>query len=442
MKRFSSLIALFLALCGSLALFGACGPGGPGPGDQPAHVDYVAELKLDMTSSTLKQEVTVKTFIDGDTTHFHFPGDQFEDGVFKARYLAINTPESTGRIEEWGKKAATFTRETLSSATSILIESDDGNWNADSTGGRYLVWVWYIPEGGTEYRNLNLEILQNGLAIASNTANNRYGKTCVAALDQAKAEKLFVHSSEKDPSFPYGNATELTLTELRCNIASYDNAKVAFEGVIVKLANGSAYVVEYDAENDVYCGITVYFETAGLPGQALSFINAGNRVRFVGTVSQFNGEWQVSGLSYSMMNPDRADNLKLISEGNTWTYRALTADTFRNGTVSVTVGEESKSLPYAELSVYTPVEMRDLTVKSIYTTESDSPSSNGAMTLTCESADGLEVVVRTSVLRNEAGELVTAETFRDARIDVKGIIEYFEGAYQIQVFTLADVTIY
>ena len=136
-------------------------------------VDYVATLKLDMSTDSAKQVVTVKTFIDGDTVHFNVPTDVMPDGVLKARFLAINTPESTGKIEEYGKAASTFTREKLSNATSILIESDSSGWDKDSTGDRYLVWIWYKTQESDEYRNLNVEILQNGLARANSASDNR-----------------------------------------------------------------------------------------------------------------------------------------------------------------------------------------------------------------------------------------------------------------------------
>ena len=103
-----------------------------------APVDYAGELKLDMTSDTLKQEVTVHAFIDGDTTHFDVPASIAASGVLTARYLGITTPETTNRVEEYGKAAARFTQERLSTAASILIESDDGRWNLDSTGERHL----------------------------------------------------------------------------------------------------------------------------------------------------------------------------------------------------------------------------------------------------------------------------------------------------------------
>ena len=180
------LFALLAALCIALGCLAGCTNDEPvqeteGSG-LPEWVDYAASIPLDMNSETVKQEVTVKAFIDGDTTHFNVPGSISEGGLLKARYLAVNTPESTGKIEVWGKKASNFTKSRLESAESIYIESDDGNWNVDSTGGRHLVWVWYKPSGSDTYRNLNIELLQEGLSIASSAANNRYGEVCMNAL--------------------------------------------------------------------------------------------------------------------------------------------------------------------------------------------------------------------------------------------------------------------
>ena len=65
-------------------------------------IDYASSVKLDMSSDTVKQEVTVKTYVDGDTTHFHVPDSVNETGVLKARYLAINTPaKEAGRYHKW-----------------------------------------------------------------------------------------------------------------------------------------------------------------------------------------------------------------------------------------------------------------------------------------------------------------------------------------------------
>ena len=193
-------------------------------------VDYAAQLQLNMSSATAKTSATVRTHVDGDTVHFDVPESVCADGVLKARFLALNTPESTGKIEEYGVAASHFTQEKLASAVSIILESDSDRWELDSTGGRMLVWVWYQPSEGAEYRNLNLELLQNGYARAYSTANNQYGSICSSALDQARQFKLNLYSGQPDPDFYYGDAIELTLRELRCHPEAYQNKKVAFNG--------------------------------------------------------------------------------------------------------------------------------------------------------------------------------------------------------------------
>ena len=69
--------------------------------------------------------------------------------------------------------------------------------------------MWYQPSDGAEYRNLNLELLQNGYARAESTANNQYGSICSSALDQARPFKLHLYSGQPDPDFYYGDAIEL-----------------------------------------------------------------------------------------------------------------------------------------------------------------------------------------------------------------------------------------
>ncbi len=405
------------------------------------HIDYAASITLDMNSTTAKEEATVKAYVDGDTTHFYVSASAMPGGVLKARYLAINTPESTGKIEEWGKTAAQYTKSKLQSATSIILESETAVWTPDSTGSRYLCWVWYRTSEAEPYRNLNIEILQEGLAIASNSANNRYGATCTAAIDQAKAEKLHVHSDDKDPNFPYGQATELTLKELRTNITTYDNCNVAFEGVVVMDNNQTVYVEEYDPETDMYYGMQVYYGY-NLNGAGLQILSVGNRVRIVGTVQYYEtgGTYQISGVDYKIMKPDDPSNLQLISSGHTAAYTLLDAATFTEGNVEILVGEENKTFSFAELSIYTSVEMKDLQVVDLYTTTNEESASKGAITITCKN-NGKTVTLRTVVLYDEEGNLVTEEYFRGKTISVKGLVDYFDGTYQIKIYSLNDVTV-
>lgn len=404
-------------------------------------VDYAAAVKLDMSSDTIKQEVTVKTFVDGDTTHFIVPDSVISAGVLKARFLAVNTPESTGKIEEYGKKASAFTKKKLSEAVSIIVESETQNWDPDSTGDRYLVWVWYRTAESEDYRNLNIEILQNGLAIANNTAGGRYGETATAALNQAKAQKLNLYSGQPDPDFYYGEAVELTLKELRTNIESYNGMKVAFNGIISSNNDNSVYVEQFDSETGLYYGISVYYGF-NLNGPGLDILAVGNEVRIVGSVQYYEagGTYQVSDLNYRMMKPDDPGNIQKISEGHAPAYVQTSADTFANGTVEVLVGEEYKTFDYASLAMGTSLEMKGLKVVDAYTTSDENSSSKGAMTLYCE-ADGIPVTVRTVVLLDENGELITQDAYLGKIIDVKGIVDCFDGDYQIKVLSAKQITV-
>ena len=406
------------------------------------NIDYAGTLALDMGSATLKQEVSVKLFIDGDTTHFHVPTSVSKTGVLKARYLSINTPESTGKIEEYGKKASSFTKEKLSNATSIIIESEDGSWNADSTGDRYLVWVWYKPAGSDTYRNLNVEILQNGLAIANSSSNSRYGSACTAAIAQAKAQKLNIYSGQPDPDFYYGGAVELTLRELRTNIDAYNGVKVAFSGVVTVNDNNSVYVEAYDPETDMYYGMSVYYGY-NLNGLGLDILNVGNEVRIVGSVQYYEagGTWQVSDLNYRMMQPDDPSNIQKLSEGHKPAY-VLTEPSKLNGdTVELLVNEEMVTIDYAKLALSTSVELQNLYVYDAYTTKNEASASQGAMTLYCRAGDH-RIAVRTIVLYDENGKLVTQDRFIGKTIDVKGLVDYYDGDYQIKVFNINDITIH
>ena len=445
MKKLTKLLALLLLICTLISALAACNPGGEGDGDKTQTVDFAGDVELDMSSSSIKQEVTVKAYIDGDTTHFYVPTSVSDTGVLKARYLAINTPESTGKIEEWGKKASNFTKTKLKEAESIIIESDDGKWNADSTGDRYLVWVWYKPAGSEEYRNLNIEILQEGLAIASNSGQNRYGSICLDAIAQAKAEKLHIHSGVADPDFYYGEAVEVTLSELRANIESYEGVKVAFNGVITRDSNNGVYVEAYDAETGMYNGMYVYYGF-NLSGKGLQILSVGNEVRIVGTVSYYEtgDSWQVSGLQYRARVPDDPDNIQKLGEGNLPAYLETTAEKFTSTVDRVVIedGEEVlKPFDYAKLCLATSISMDNLKVVSIYTTDNEESKNDGAMTLTCK-VGSITVDVRTGVLKDAEGNVVTEDYFKGKTIDVKGIIDCFKGTYQIKVFSLNDIVIH
>ena len=403
--------------------------------------DYAGEITLEMHSNSAKQEVTVRNFVDGDTVHFNVPANMTGDGELKARFLALNTPESTGKIEEYGKAASRFTHEKLENAASILIESDDEHWNVDSTGGRYLVWVWYKEKADGSWRNLNIEILQNGLAISNSTAQNRYGDTAMAALNQARALKLNLYSGQPDPDFFYGDAIELSLSELRRHPKEYEGKKVAFEGVVSQVSGSSAYVEEPDPETGLYNGISIFFGY-NLSGGGLEILTAGNRVRVVGTVQYYEaaGVWQIADVKYREMRPDDPGNLRKLGDGFEAAYVPTDAKTFAEGEVTVETDGGSETFPYAAYVIDSSLEMKDLKVVSVRTTTDPDSSQKGAMTLTCD-CGGTTVTVRTKVLHDENNELITADAYEGKTISVKGLAGSYDGEWQIVVFSANNIII-
>ena len=439
------LLSLLLLICTLVASLAACGE----PEEEiPEVVDYVADLKLDMNSSTLKQEVTLKQHIDGDTTHFYVPASVSPEGVMKARYNGVNTPESTGDIEEWGKAASDFTKSKVTTAAAIMVESDTDTWNFDGNG-RFIVWVWYKPTADSDWRNLNLEILQNGLGMGYGE-QGIYGKTCVSAIAQATREKLGKFSGP-DPNYPR-EAIPIDLKTLRTDPAKFVDKKVSFEGVVAYYGDNKAYVESYDAETDMYYGIQVF---DGYKTALMEVLTPGNKIRIVGTVTVFSGTYQVSGLTYNRMRPTDPDNSAIISEENDRSFKLTTPEQFKTD-VTLTLGnedeQESKTFKYQELVVSTSVSMKNLKVVDTYTTSKGDNA--GAFTLTCKavnedgSLSNVEIDIRTDTpIKDASGNVILASAYMGKVIDVRGIVDYFDlnntgnGDYQVKVFTRNDIVV-
>ena len=379
--------------------------------------DYAVSRQPGESTGTRVMEASVLTFVDGDTTHFSVPEEEFPGGVLKGRYLAIDTPECTGKVEPFGQAASDFTREKLSSAVSILLESDTAEWELDSTGQRTLVWVWYRPSEGEPYRNLNIELLQNGLAAGSGVARNRYGQTCAKALEQAKQEKRNLYSGQPDPDFYYGDAIELTIRELREHPEEYAGKKVAFTGSLILNDGGSVYAEAFDPETGRYYGMSVYYGY-NLSGGGLNALHVGNETRIVGTFQYYEagGIWQVSDVKYRMMKPDDPDNLRKLGEGKKPAYQRLTA---------VELKQEGPLLTAASAA------LQGLTVESAETVTKE----DGKISLRLECRQEEETVwIQTLPLTGSMEALLPAEQYLHHQIDVQGMVKCGEEGVSLLVF--------
>ena len=126
-----------------------------------------------------REEVTLNKCVDGDTAWFNLNNE-----VIKTRFLAINTPESTNKIEEYGKEASEFTCELLEDATKIEIEYDENSDKLDKYD-RHLVWIFVDNE------LLQQKLVENGLAeIKYVYGDYKYLDILNESLEIAKKNKV------------------------------------------------------------------------------------------------------------------------------------------------------------------------------------------------------------------------------------------------------------
>ena len=280
-NKFIAFIISSFMLVGSAVTISSCNKG-------PSMVDYAhngsVKLSLDYADHDFFRdgigEVTIETYIDGDTTHFrNVYGDSTK--LIKSRYYGIDTPESTGAIQPFGKKASAFTKSKLekaaangtivvSSPFSTSEEGGAGVYNipeTDSSGERYLSLVWinenvkHAPVDSLIL--LNLWIVQEGLSWAKNTSEVPYYAP-VFSDAQKQAENLTLNLwSEFDPDFNYGGYETISLLDLKDEVKkylknpsyvnSYTGANVRFTAVVGGYSNHNLYLQQYyPADDDDY----------------------------------------------------------------------------------------------------------------------------------------------------------------------------------------------
>jgi endonuclease YncB( thermonuclease family) len=169
--------------------------------------------------------VDLRQVTDGDTANFMQDG--YADPVtdipisIKTRFLGINTPESTAKMEPWGKKASRFTKQKLEEAQAnadaetertgtkvhniVLIHDKEVFGEKDSSGNRWLAFVWYRTTSTSDWRNLNLELVEqaysrNQLFLDSDICNYR---TSFEAADAHNKKCGYRVYGETDIGFDY-----------------------------------------------------------------------------------------------------------------------------------------------------------------------------------------------------------------------------------------------
>jgi hypothetical protein len=220
-------------------------------------------------------------------------------------------------------------------------------------------------------------------------------------------------------------------------VTDYIDKRVAVEGVITYNSDWKAYIESYDAESGMYFGMQVFY---GYNSQLINVLAQGNQVRVVGVINEHYGTYQISDLKYVAMRPEDPANTSVISKGNEIEFVEITAEEFLGDKTIQLNEDEEKTFKFGELAVSTSVAMKNLKVVDMYTS-GPTASDAGAITLTCE-VDGKRIQVRTAVLKNANGELITEAYFEGKTMDVEGIVDFYNDNYQIKVYSLDEIHIH
>lgn len=282
--------SLLLILTGAAVLaLGSCASnnGGDSSGQTPASssnsgassaaefIDYAGNgsvtLSLDYEGKNFWadgiEQVTLYNTVDGDTAHFTTKEKNSKgDTLLKSRFYGIDTPESTGKVQPWGKPASKYTSGILENANkngTIVVSSPQKVYGApspDSTGSRYVSLIWInetVKNAPKEQlKLLNLMIVQDGYSWVKNVSDfPEYTDTFYAAESQAKNLGLHLFGTEKDPYYNYGDYQNVSLLDLKNEMVAtlkdsshenaYDNAKVTVQGTVAGYSNHILYIQDY-----------------------------------------------------------------------------------------------------------------------------------------------------------------------------------------------------
>ena len=155
---------------------------------------FIITLFFTFTINTYakKLEVTLDKCVDGDTAWFNLDNERI-----KTRFLAINTPESTNKIEAYGKEASNYTCNMLTNAKKIEIEYDNNSDKFDKYD-RHLVWVF------VDDTLLQEKLLEEGLAeIKYIYGDYKYLDDLKKVESTAKKNKVGMWSDSKDDYSTY-----------------------------------------------------------------------------------------------------------------------------------------------------------------------------------------------------------------------------------------------
>ena len=322
-KNLKLIFSLILAVVLSLGLF-ACGEDNNGgntsladPNVTHSSITESVKLQKKYTDDNGKSKdfvkdgiglATVSRFTDGDTANFTLKSEKGE--TITIRFYCVDTPESTGLMEKWGKPASNFTREKLTNAYEIVLESSTGGKaTTDSYGQRYLGYVWYRESENDTFKNLNLLLVENGYSPNNSGVSDAYYNDFVKAENFAKKNLLHTWGYQDDPYYSADPIkTDLKdIIENQVQYWNYENetgAYVTIEATVKSLFIGDSGTYNFTVSQVIDGVEYTYAVYTGYVSAAVStYLEVGSDYRMSGYINYYKegNKFQIMGLKYIFM---------------------------------------------------------------------------------------------------------------------------------------------
>jgi len=247
----------------------------------------------------------LKSTTDGDTANFEVSG--YSETV-KLRFLGINTPESTAKVEPWGKKASLFVKHILETAHTVVLINDVPVFGQrDNAGNRFLGFIWYKATAEADFRLLNLEIVEQ--CFSRNFLFETNSTICDyrAQFEAAEAHGLecgYRVYGTPDPDYDYSdNVAEPTIRYLRDHYDEYgiteggsSGKQLIISGLVVGQMGDSMVmrdITDVDEDTGEYCSMYAY---AGYNSSLASVVSVGDVIKIYARATMYNGNIQLSDL--------------------------------------------------------------------------------------------------------------------------------------------------
>ena len=325
-------------------------------------------------------EVTVTSFVDGDTTRFRDLGGN----LITLRYLGVDTPESTAAFEPWGKAASKYTEECLTNAKKIVLEADAPGQK--DSNERFLGWVWYQDQAD-EWHLLQLEQILFCYTKDKADSNSTYGKfvSQIGSLVQKTGRRVW---GEHDPNYDYSTDPKvLTLEELRTNFSLYYSKKVTVTGVVALLDGASPVIVDPQTGYGIYFYIPPWMSTGAYD------VKVGNVITITGVATYYGSadENDLDSMDIDLGEgspqlTDFKENNVVLVESRSYLDESTKDYKVQLSTLTPTLLDAS-NLTSKDLGRYCKFE--NLTIKRVY-----EASTKSGFTVTCEDENGNEINIR------------------------------------------------